>query len=189
MLAIRWTLGDVSPRGFKALRLSLWGAWRIFGASAAYRVLVNTVSVAQARQQTGPHPDAIEWQAADALLPAWLEPFLAGNVAHGYAWKLAPLRCFPDAHELSLDNDVILWAKPAALGRVSLDDVTICSPFPPHLPHLGRCGAHFVWLNARRLGFEFDGEPAELVRARHWDQHRERLYAQVGLEAPEDQRS
>src|SRR5262249_7912561 len=30
---------------------------------------------------------------------------------------------------------------------VGLDDVTICSPFPPHLPDLGRAGAHFVGLN------------------------------------------
>jgi hypothetical protein len=43
---------------------------------------------------------------------------------------------------------------------VSLDEVTICSPFPPHLPHLGRCGAHFVGLNANQPPWSLDGRPA-----------------------------
>lgn len=262
MLGIRWTIGDVSERGFEALRLSLWGAWRIFGASVAYRVLVNTIAVADARARTGLHPPAIDWQAADQLMPGWLrERFLDAGFAGGMAWKLAPIRCFPDDHELSLDNDVILWAQPdaiadwladdhatlvaedvapsfgqfaercgpaprnagirglppgfdleasmqavldehpaalklepddeqglqvAALYRdgepklVRVADVTICSPFPPHLPHVGRCGAHFVGLNAHQYGWEYDGEPAERVRARHFDQHREDLHTRVG---------
>jgi hypothetical protein len=32
-LGIRWTLGDVSAEGFDALRLSILGAHRIFGAT------------------------------------------------------------------------------------------------------------------------------------------------------------
>lgn len=30
-------------------------------------------------------------------------------MAEGVAWKLIPVRLFPSKHELSLDNDVILW--------------------------------------------------------------------------------
>ena len=30
-LGVRWTTGDASARGFEALRLSLWGAFRLFG--------------------------------------------------------------------------------------------------------------------------------------------------------------
>jgi hypothetical protein len=224
MLGIRWTIGDVSRRGFESLRLSIWGAWGIFGADADYWVCVNTVSVAHARQLVGPVPDAVTWHD--------------DGLAEGVAWKLAPLRCFPDRPELSLDNDVILWELPTALAAwlvdespercllaedvvpslgqfasvceeralnsgirglpagfdleqrrrvtephvVTLDEVTICSPFPPHLPQTGRYGAHFVGLNARRLGWDFHGEPAERVRARHWDQHRAELYARVGIE-------
>lgn len=116
MLGIRWTIGDVSERGFEALRLSLWAARRLFGASAAYQVLVNTISIAQARERTGPHPPDIAWQRADALLPDWLrDRFCAADLAGGMAWKLAPIRCFPDAHELALDNDVILWEQPQAM--------------------------------------------------------------------------
>ena len=265
MLGIRWTIGDVSRRGFESLRLSIWGAWGIFGADADYLVCVNTVSVDHARRLVGSVPEAVTWHAADNHLPGWLRTrFLDDGLAEGVAWKLAPLRCFPDRRELSLDNDVILWELPTALAAwladespercllaedvapgvgqfasvcerralnsgirglpagfdleqrlsavldehsvklvseldeqglqaaalsrvtephvVSVDEVTICSPFPPHLPQPGRCGAHFVGLNARRFGWDFYGEPAEQVRARHWDQHRAELYGRVGIE-------
>lgn len=265
MLGIRWTIGDVSQRGFESLRLSIWGAWRIFGADADYCVCVNTISAEHAQELAGTVPDAVTWRAADGLLPGWLRMrFLDAGLAEGTAWKLAPLRCFPDRRELSLDNDVILWELPSALaawladespercllaedvvpalgqfvslceGRalnsgirglpagfdfeqrlsvvldehpatlvseldeqglhaaalsrtleprvVSVEDVAICSPFPPHLLRPGRCGAHFVGLNARRFGWDFEGEPAECVRARHWDQHRAELYQRVGIE-------
>lgn len=75
----------------------------------------------------------------------------------------------------------------AALSReappkvVSTREVTICSPFPPHLPHLGQCGAHFVGLNAKSLPWELDGRPAvEHIRA-HWRKHRRELYERVGI--------
>jgi hypothetical protein len=42
-------------------------------------------------------------------------------MADGVAWKLAPLRVFPDRYELSLDNDCILWAMPDAV-RAWLDE-------------------------------------------------------------------
>ncbi|HLU68775.1 MAG TPA: hypothetical protein VKZ63_20985 [Kofleriaceae bacterium] len=249
MLGIRWTIGDVSRRGFAALRLSLWGAWRLFGRDARYLVAVNSVPLARARALCGPAPPGIEWRAVRRDLPPWLAPHLEAGLAQGVAWKLLPARAFPDRHELALDNDVILWERPRALddwldGRapfllaedvrpcfgqfagdcagaprntgirglppgfdlaaalgavlarrravlvseldeqglqvaaleaagpvavVSAEEVTICSPFPPHVPHLGRAGAHFVGLNARRLGFEFLGRPGEEVRAEHWD--------------------
>jgi hypothetical protein len=36
-------------------------------------------------------------------------------MGEGVGWKLAPLRLCPAVHELSLDNDVILWRKPRRL--------------------------------------------------------------------------
>ncbi|HZS35828.1 MAG TPA: hypothetical protein VFF06_03330 [Polyangia bacterium] len=262
-LGIRWTVGDVAPRGFEALRLSVLGARRLFGPSADYVVCVNTLSIDRARALTGALPRGIEWYDASRDLP----PFLRcdASVAQGVGWKLAPLRLFPDRRELALDNDVVLWALPAALrawlddgeracllaedvrpcfGRfapfcgaeprntgmrglpatldlekalraildahpgeltseldeqglqvaaleraaelrvVGVDDVTICSPFPPHLPHLGRAGAHFVGLNARTLPFRYYQRPAEEVRADHWDALRPELYRRLGLPGP-----
>jgi hypothetical protein len=249
LLAIRWTIGDVNDRGYVALRFSIWGAWRIFGAAARYRVYVNTLAVDEVRRRTGPLPEAIEWQAAERSLPDWLARRIDPAFAEGVAWKFAPIRAFPADHELALDNDVILWGRPRALdewlaghspfvlaedvhrgygafddlcplhplntgirglppdfdferalralvakrpaevsrevdeqglqvatlaraGRFSIitcDEVTICSPFPPHRASLGRAGAHFVGLNARNIPFEFDGRPAVVVRAEHWD--------------------
>ena len=51
---------------------------------------------------------------------------------------------------------------------VSLSDVSICSPFPPHLPDLGRAGAHFGGLNAKHLPWEVEGKPASEFRADHY---------------------
>jgi hypothetical protein len=58
-----------------------------------------------------------------------------------------------------------LGANPLA---VSLDDVAVCSPFPPHLPHLGRCGAHFVGLNSRRLPWTLGGREASDITRDNW---------------------
>ena len=228
-LGIRWTVGDVSSRGFASLALSVQGAVGIFGPDARYTVCVNTLTIDEARSRTGPLPPAVEWLAVDHHLPPILTPHLDEGLAEGVAWKLAPLRIFPDRHELALDNDCVLWSLPAAiaawlddpagcllaadavpaLGRfaavvgpralntgirglppgfdlaaalsatlsaypgpltteldeqglqvaalaahplhvVPLDDVAICSPFPPHADRPGSCGAHFVGLNVHR---------------------------------------
>jgi hypothetical protein len=248
-LGIRWTIGDVRDRGFCALRLSILGAYRLWGDAAEYVVCVNTIPVAEARARTGEVDAPVTWEAAPATPPAWLRAALGHGMADGVAWKLAPIRRFPDRLELSLDNVVVLWSEPPALaawradggrcllaadvcpafGRfsslcgaralntgirglppgldlearlralladgavrieheldeqgwqvaalvgddplvVSVGDVTICSPFPPHLSYLGRHGAHFVGVNTRRLPFPlYDGRPSELVRAEHFD--------------------
>lgn len=262
-VGVRWTIGDVSARGFEALRLSILGAQQVFGAGAAYAVTVNSLPVEAARARVGAVRHPVRWLAADRdLLPSFLRPHLGPGMAEGVAWKLAPLRLFPGRHEVALDNDVVLWSLPpaveawladrdprrallapdvvpafgqfarfcpggprntgirglppgldlgaaleevlrlhpvvlaseldeqglqvAALSRparphvVAVEDVSVCSPFPPHVPWLGRCGAHFVGVNARRLPFEFYGRPATDVRAEHWDALRGELYARVG---------
>jgi hypothetical protein len=260
-LGVRWTIGDVSERGFEALRLSVHGAVRVFGPDAAYVVYVNSVSVAEALIRTGPVPATVEWRTAPREIPPVLRERLDPRMAEGVAWKLLPLSAFADRHELALDNDVILWDMPAAIRRwladpsarliaadvamghgafaplcgpeprnsgirgtpagfdlagamarvlaavphrldseldeqglqvaaLSLDgpplavpttDVTICSPFWPHQPQLGTCGAHFVGLNAQRIPWDYYGRPATAVRAEHWESHRAALYARIGI--------
>jgi hypothetical protein len=265
-LGIRWTIGNVSPAGFEAFRLSTHGAIGLFGASAQYRVYVNTISVSEAKRRAGRTSAALEWCQTENSIPRILRPFLSKDMAEGVAWKLMPLRAFPDRFELSLDNDVILWDIPSAVnnwlgsyrsdasliaadvsaahGRFSalcgpsprnsgirglgpkldfeaaiarvlqinpvrleseLDeqglqiaalglqgrqfvvdtaDVTICSPFHPHTPELGQCGAHFVGLNARVLPWFYYDKPATQVRLAHWLSHRAELYTRVGLSPP-----
>jgi hypothetical protein len=257
-------VGDVSDRGFEALRLSIAGAMRIFGPAARYAVAVNTLAPEEARRRCAAVPAAVEWRAVDPDdLPARLRRHLDAGMAEGVAWKLAPLRLFPDRWELSLDNDCILWALPPALshwlagspetslaiaadvaamfgafaGRcgplprntgirglapgfdleaalvatlaeedvvlaseldeqglqvaaferfgkvrvVPTEDVTIASPFPPHQPGLGRCGAHFVGLNARHIPWRYHDRSAIEVEAEFWARHRPALYERVGL--------
>ena len=238
-LGIRWTIGDASDAGWQAFRLSIQGAWNIFGPRAAYAVCVNSCDAEKKRHSLGKLPNEIAWVQVTEMNPRIL-PCCDEGLSEGTSWKFSPVRCFPDRHELALDNDCILWScptairawlsrhsdvllaadvipangafhditgpvalnsgirgfppgfdyesrllevllnKPRTLQReldeqglqvatltrsghchtVSLDDVTICSPFPPHLPHLGSCGAHFVGLNVRHLPWEFHGRPA-----------------------------
>jgi hypothetical protein len=265
-LGIRWTIGDVNPAGFEALRLSVCGVMRLFGDAAKYRVYVNTISVSEARRRVGETPDALEWCPSELNIPGVLRSYLGEGMAEGVAWKLMPLRAFADRFEISLDNDVILWGIPsamldwlksgdstaaliaadvsaghgkfsdicgsaprnsgirglgpdmdfeaairrvlelkpvqlkseldeqglqvAALGLqsspfvVDVADVSICSPFYPHNPDLGRYGAHFVGLNTRVLPWRYYGKPATEVRLDHWSRHRAELYNRVGLAPP-----
>ena len=260
-LGIRWTIGAVNGRGFEALRLSIWGAFHLFGGRARYAVCVNTVPVAEARARTGGLPVPVRWVQADDLVPDWLRACFDEAMGEGTGWKFAPVRMFEDVRELALDNDCILWAEPDALsgwlehpesfllaedvrrcvgafdalcsssprnsgirgvpasfdlegafrrvlaafpvrftseldeqglqiatlertGRlhvVSTEDVSICSPFWPHQPSLGRCGAHFVGLNARALPFRYYGRPASEWVAENWERHLPALRARVGL--------
>jgi hypothetical protein len=265
-LVVRWTIGNVSASGFESLRLSLWGARRAFGPEARLVVCVNSVPLNQAKSLTGDVPAETEWQAVTRSFPNFLRKHLDDNLAEGVGWKFAPLRIAPDAYELALDNDCILWEQPNAvrewlagddplavlaederrmlgqfsdlcgpeprnsgirglppgfdLGRAlrtvlqehpavmaseldeqglqvaaltrSLDtrivttrEVTICSPFPPHQPRLGTCGAHFVGLNARQLPWDYDGRPAADCIRQHWLGHRARIQALVAAASPE----
>jgi hypothetical protein len=120
-LAIRWTIGDVSSRGFDALALSINGARTVFGPSARYVVCVNTIHPDSVQDRVGRMADYVEWHDSTGEIPQWLEGHLDANMAEGVAWKFAPVRLFPESHVLSLDNDVILWCLPAGI-REWLDD-------------------------------------------------------------------
>lgn len=255
-LGIRWTVGDASAGGFEALQLSIWGMWRLFGRNAQYAVSVNTIPVNEAMERTGELPGQIRWIDGRELVPDWLRGHVTTEMAEGVAWKLAPVRMFPASYEISLDNDVILWALPEAIERwlfsgdpetcilaadlrpafgrfsqlcdnralnsgirglppgfnleaklkrtltqsgislqseldeqglqaatllqtplavVSMHDVSICSPFPNHQQHLGKCGAHFVGLNPKRLPWILEGRFAHEVIQEFWHARKKRL--------------
>ncbi len=261
-LGIRWTIGAVSDRGFEALQLSIWGAWRLFGPGARYTVCVNSLPLKTVRQRVGTVPENVSWLMSDGRLPPFLSAHLDGGLAEGVAWKFAPLRLFPDRYELSLDNDCILWDMPEAIGAwlsgedgracilaedvapafgqfaplcgaaprntgirglppffdlgtalrktlaacparlvseldeqglqvaalsrarpplvVTLGEVAICSPFPPHMQGLGSCGAHFVGLNMREPRPWCDRAALDRI-GENWERYRVQLYAALGL--------
>lgn len=68
-----------------------------------------------------------------------------------------------------------------ALHVVPVSDVAICSPFPPHVPHLGRSGVHCVGLNAHSLGWQLNGRPAEDITRELWRSLRPAIAQQVGV--------
>lgn len=114
-LAIRWTIGNISTRGFEALRLSIHCAVRLFGASAIYVVCVNNIGIEHARAFTGNVPSSVLWLDNSQDLPAPLYRRFEEGMSEGVGWKLAPLRLFPERHEIALDNDVILWDLPLSI--------------------------------------------------------------------------
>jgi hypothetical protein len=120
-LTIRWTVGDVSSRGFDALALSIAGARTVFGPSARYVVCVNTIHPDAAQARVGAMANHVEWHDSTGEIPPWLGRYLDANMAQGVAWKFAPVRLFPESHVLALDNDVILWRLPTGI-REWLDD-------------------------------------------------------------------
>jgi hypothetical protein len=260
-VGVRWTIGDVSAAGFKALQLSIRSAYNLFGQSAQYAVCVNTISVRDAITRTGDIPAAVRWVRAGHTVPPWLRRHVSPEMAEGVAWKLLPVRVFPHLYELSLDNDVVLWSLPPALldwlaseepeacllaadvqpalGQfadlcnyralnsgirglppgfeletrlrdmllktgitlrseldeqglqaavllqshlfvVSTKDVSICSPFPNHQHHLGRCGVHFVGLNPKSTPWVLEGRSAHEVICERWHGYASQLAQLTG---------
>lgn len=116
-LGIRWTIGDVSGPGFESLALSIRSAQRLFGPAARYAVCVNSIPLSEARERLGSVGNDVQWVHAANHIPAWLQRRLDDGMAEGVAWKLAPVRFFPDLYELSLDNDVVLWQVPRAIRQ------------------------------------------------------------------------
>lgn len=138
-VGLRWTVGDVSDAGFQSLRLSIWSAWNLFGETARYAVCVNTLPVRQATARTGRLPCEVSWINATQLVPDWLYRHVTGEMAEGVAWKLAPVRLFPSLYELSLDNDVILWALPAAMKQwLNSEQGSLCLMAADLQPALGQ---------------------------------------------------
>jgi hypothetical protein len=146
-LFIRWTIGDVSDRGFEALALSILGARAVFGPAARYVVCVNTITVGEARQRVGAAAARVEWRDSTREAPPWLFRHVDYQMAEGVAWKFAPIHLFRDCHTLSLDNDVILWRLPDSVRRwmndgdslLTAEDVKSCyGQFAPWCPPFPR---------------------------------------------------
>ena len=78
-LGVRWTIGDVDPRGFEALRLSIHGMWQRFGGNTQYGVCFNTLPLEEIRKRTGPLPVEVRWIRSDDLLPGWLRASPLGH--------------------------------------------------------------------------------------------------------------
>src|SRR5579884_3541652 len=117
------------------LMASLW-------SKRKYAVCVNTIPVPQARKCTGDVPEAVQWLDSNALVPHWLRPHVDAEMAEGVAWKLAPVRVFPESYEISLDNDVILWAIPQAMEQwLQSPDLRSCLLAGDLRPALGQFAA------------------------------------------------
>lgn len=142
---IRWTVGDVSRRGWEALRLSVHCAVRLFGPAAEYLVCVNSVPLGKAQALAGELPGAVGWREITAAeIPPGLRAHLDPEMAEGVGWKLVPPQVFPARHEIALDNDCILWDLPDAMqeflsrtdATLLAEDVTRCLGQFDRVPHV-----------------------------------------------------
>ena len=87
------------------------------------------------------------------------------------------LRSETDAQGLQV---VVLTERPHHV--VPTADVSICSPWPVHQTDLGRCGAHFVGLNAHAFPEEWGGRRAREEHETHWRSRRPEIYRRLGLD-------
>jgi hypothetical protein len=64
---------------------------------------------------------------------------------------------------------------------VSVDDVSVCSPFPPHLPSPGRYGVHCVGLNAKLLPWEFNGKRGDYYVREKWRKMKKEIAGRIKI--------
>jgi hypothetical protein len=87
-----------------------------------------------------------------------------------------PVRLTSELDEQGLQMAALAQLVPRV---VTVEEVTICSPFPPHLPYLGQCGAHFCGLNVKALPWSLDGRPATDYIQEHWLRLREAVATHI----------
>lgn len=94
------------------------------------------------------------------------------------------LAAHPDVRVVSeLDEQglqVAALSKPAPPLVVSIEEVAICSPFPPHGQRLGTCGAHFVGLNMKHERPSCDRSALDRI-AGNWDEIKAEIGEAVGM--------
>ena len=96
-LILRWTLGPVSANGRKILKESIYRAYRIWNANARYVVCCNGCRPPQL-------PNYVE-----VYKQSWNEQPIREHDATVMMWKWAPPRLDLTAHEIFLDNDVVIF--------------------------------------------------------------------------------
>lgn len=82
-----------------------------------------------------------------------------------------------ETDEQGLQVAALSWRAAPFLVRTT--DVTICSPFHPHQPYVGRCGAHFVGINQKSIAWSYYGRPGLEVLYDHWIRLRATLAARI----------
>ena len=111
---IRWTIGPSSKLGFLSLRLSVFWAKKLFGRDFDYAICHNNLSKEEVLNL--PSVDILIDQKEYVGIYGDLEPC-------GPAWKLYPPRLRKDAKEICLDNDLILYSRPAEIDDFMNHDI------------------------------------------------------------------
>lgn len=94
---VRWTIGPVNPAGFKSLKLSISFFKKIYKGLFDYVICHNTLNNEQLDLLASLETDLFEQGPEAGMFPPL-----------GVAWKLYPPRLRKDAHEIFIDNDLIV---------------------------------------------------------------------------------
>ena len=98
---VRWTIGNVSKEGYDCLRLSIRLWRRLFKSRFEMVVLYNG------------EPPSVDCPTINQNRFRSSLPFYPTTTS----WKLYPPRLDPDAYEIFIDNDLILYEAPDALRQ------------------------------------------------------------------------
>jgi hypothetical protein len=104
---IRWTIGSNSKLGFFSLSVSVKQAKKIFGTSFDYAICYNNLNKDEIKKlpKVDIYVNCHEYKNIYSCDPPDKSP----------AWKLYPPRLRLKAHEICMDNDLILYKKPNCL--------------------------------------------------------------------------
>lgn len=95
---VRWIIGPVKKQGFNCLK----------EAVESFAKLYTNVDLMICHNQLEIHQ--IE-ELKEINVPLYHQHYTKGLVPHGVAWKLYPPRLRPDAHEIIIDNDILIKEK------------------------------------------------------------------------------
>jgi hypothetical protein len=108
-----------------------------------------------------------------------LPPRYDFSAALARALRRVPVTLSSETDEQGLQLSAL--AEAPHLFVIPVDDVSICSPFPPRQQTLGTCGAHFVGLNCKHLPWQINGHSiVEEIRS-HWREVRGEVYERIGI--------
>jgi hypothetical protein len=137
VLAVRWTVGDASPRTVEALERSIASVHSEFDGAARIAICVHSVAVEAVREQLrSPAARRATWLDVERDLPVFVRRRVDASMAEGLAWRFAPLRIFGECCEVVLDAACELAPLAAGLWRWATSPgqrrcVVAAAPAPP----------------------------------------------------------
>ena len=123
---LRWTMGgNVSEAGWDCLSESVRITPKVY-PEFDYVICCNNLNGGQRDRIKAFGIDLYEQKPENIGVPFAFDDYSATKVAN-HAWKLCPLRLRSEAHEIWIDNDIILWERIPEIDEFLSNDVPMVS--------------------------------------------------------------